>query len=304
MDDMLTTQTRLQQRLLWLVLLVILLAACSNGITLTPGISPTADIPIMTPTPAQPTPTSVPAAAIVNGERIPLTWFESEVDRYVLAQESLGNPIEDEAAAREIVLNDLVDQMLLAQGAREAGASVSDEEVQARIDSLESEVDLIVWMAQWGYSKEDLFQSLKLQILASFQRDFIVESVPEIAEQVRLQQVFAYTETGADNALVSLNSGTTFEEVAFLYDPVAGGHLGWVPRGYLLIPAVEEAAFNFPVGTYSDIIESEIGYHIVLVIDREERPLTNDARLTLQRQALQAWVADRRTSSTIEVLID
>jgi parvulin-like peptidyl-prolyl isomerase len=304
MDDMLTTQTRLQQRLLWLVLLVILLAACSNGTTPTPAISPTADIPTMTPTPAQPKPTSMPAAAIVNGERIPLTWFESEVDRYVLAQESLGNPVEDEAAAREIVLNDLVDQVLLAQGAREAGATVSDEEVQARIDSLESEVDLIVWMAQWGYSKEDLFQSLKLQILASFQRDFIVESVPEIAEQVRLQQVFAYTETGADNALVSLNSGTTFEEVAFLYDPVAGGHLGWVPRGYLLIPAVEEAAFNLSVGTYSDIIESEIGYHIVLVIDREERPLTNDARLTLQRQALQAWVVDRRTSSTIEVLID
>ena len=92
--------------------------------------------------------------------------------------------------------------------------------------------------------------------------------------------------------------------MAFEFSPDTGGYLGWVPRGYLLIPAVEEAVFNQPVGTYTDVIESDIGYHIIRVIDRNVQPLSLDARLTLQRQALHQWLIDRRTESTIEVLVD
>jgi len=159
-------------------------------------------------------------------------------------------------------------------------------------------------MQEWGYTLESLTQSLRWQMLAAKQRDLILELVPEDAMQVVIQQIFAYTQTGARNAMASLNADTPFEEVAFVYDPAAGGYLGWVPEGYLLIPALEEVAFNLPVGDHSDIIESEIGYHIVKVLAREERPLSQDARLTLQRQALHNWLADKRETSTIDVLID
>jgi parvulin-like peptidyl-prolyl isomerase len=141
-------------------------------------------------------------------------------------------------------------------------------------------------------------------MLAADQRNRILESLPETVEQVELRQVFAYTAEGAEDALVSLNSGREFEEVAFIYDNVTGGYLGWVPRGYLLIPALEDAAFSLEEGAYSEIIESEIGYHIVKVLDREERPLTTDARLVLQRQAVHDWLAEQREMSTIGVLID
>jgi parvulin-like peptidyl-prolyl isomerase len=289
---------------LWL-LLAFLFSACSNKTT-------PSDVSTLTPTtldaspaPETPTPTLAPAAAVVNDERIPLAWFESEVSRFILAQEKAGEPVEDEAVARERVLDDLIDQVLLAQGARKAGVSVNDQDVQERLDALAEEYDLSTWMAEWGYTEEELFQFLKLQMLVAIQRDLIAESIPETAEQVKLQQIFTYTEDDAQAALLSLDSGTPFDEVAFsyIYDPVTGGHLGWVPRGYLLDPSIEEAAFTLPVGSYSDVIPSEVGYHIVLVIDREERPLTTDARLILQRNALHEWLAQKRESSTIEVLI-
>lgn len=241
---------------------------------------------------------------MVNRERIPLAWYENEVGRYLAAQEAAGETVEDEALARERVLEDIINQVLLAQGAQTNGADIDDAEIQAEIEQLATEVDLDAWMAEWGYSTEDLRISLRLQKMAAYQRELIVGSVPEIVEQANLQQVFAYTEEGAGRALVSLNSGVPFDEVARTYDPVTAGVLGWVPRGYLLIPAVEDAAFSLPVGTYSDIIESEIGYHIVRVLEREERPLSSDARLTLQRQALHDWLEERRENSTIEVLID
>jgi peptidyl-prolyl cis-trans isomerase C len=289
---------------LFICLLVVLLVSCSNA---TPQIemeTPTSTNMPATPTSETPTPTLIPAAAVVNGERIPLDWYESELSRYLLAQEALGQPVEDEGSAREIVINDLVDQVLLAQAAQAAGYAPGEADVQTRLDQLAQEVDLTAWMEEWGYSESDLFDSLLLQMKAAFQRDAIVASVPENMAQVELRQIFAYTQEGAENALISLNSGRDFEEVAFIYDPIAGGYLGWVPRGYLLIPAVEEAAFALPVGEHSDIIESEIGYHIVMVLAAEERKLTSDARLTLQRRALHAWLAEQREQSTIEVLLD
>jgi hypothetical protein len=261
-------------------------------------------VEVPTQTPDLPSPTPIAAAAVVNGERLPLSWFENELAQYLKAQEAAGQPVEDVAAARTIVLDDLVDQFLFAQAAQDTGISVEDEEVQDRVDNLRAELDLDSWMQEWGYTNESLVQSLKWQMLAIKQRDEIIKLVPERAVQVELQQIFAYTETGARNAVGSLNAGTPFEEVAFVYDPAAGGYLGWVPEGYLLIPALEETAFSLPVGEYSGIIESEIGYHIVKVLAREERPLSQDALLTLQRQALHNWLADKRESSTIEVLID
>lgn len=294
-----TTNEKHRNVILGLILLVSLLTACSR--TSTPTVEGVVT-PSATATPSEPTPTPVPAVAIVNGERLPFAWYQGELQRYLLAQENLGTPVEDQAAAGEIVLNDLIDQMLLAQAAQQAGTMIGDTDVQARLDALAAEVDLGAWMAQWGYTEPDLFEMLRFQLLAAAQRDTLAATVPEMMEQVEIQQVFAYTSDGAHNAKVSLDSGTPFDEEAFLYDPVAGGYLGWVPRGYLLIPTVEEAAFSLPVGSYSDIIESDIGYHIVLVLDRGEHPLSSDARLTLQRQAVQSWITSQRTNSAIEIL--
>ena len=281
-------------------LVVITLVGCSSD----PAATPTIAAPEWTATPSEPTPTPIPAAAVVNGERIPLTWYESEVARYLLAKEAQGTPVTDQDAARETVLNDLIDQVLLAQGAQEAGASVTDADVQTRLDALAVEVDLPAWMAAWGYTEADLFQALRLQVLAANQRDRIAGSIPESMEQVELQQILSYSAEGAHNALVSLNSGTDFNDLAFssTYDVVTGGLLGWVPRGYLLSQTLEDAAFGLPVGSYSEVIETDVGYHIIRVLDRGEHPLSTDARLTLQRQAVQDWVADRRTSSIIEII--
>jgi len=284
---------------LWVLLVFVLLACEPVPTTIKTETQPTMTLsPSSTPEPA--TPTAVPAAFFVNGEGVPLAWFESEVARYLIAQENLGETVDDQAIAREVVRNDIIDLVLLAQGARAGGYSVSDEDVQERMDELAMDVDLPTWMTQWGYTEEDLFQSLRLQLQADLQKKQIIEGIPESVEQVELQQVFAFTETGARNALVSLNSGRDFDEVALTYDPTTGGYLGWAPRGYLLIPALEEVAFTLPVGEFSEVIESEIGFHILLVLDRAERPLTSDARMTLQRSALHAWLDQQRDQATIE----
>jgi len=58
----------------------------------------------------------VPLAATVNGEEITLAEYQDELKRY---QAEVGTELATEAEQR--VLNELIDQLLLAQGAAEAG---------------------------------------------------------------------------------------------------------------------------------------------------------------------------------------
>ena len=65
-----------------------------------------------------------------------------------------------------------------------------------------------------------------------------------------------------------------------------------------------EAAFSLPPGAFSEVIETEIGYHILLVLDYDpDRPLSSDARLTLQARALTDWLVQKRGESQIEVFL-
>ena len=48
------------------------------------------------------------------------------------------------------------------------------------------------------------------------------------------------------------------------------GDLGWVPRGYLLNEKIEEAAFGLTVGEHSEVIPTDVGFHIIRILARIE----------------------------------
>jgi parvulin-like peptidyl-prolyl isomerase len=108
-----------------------------------------------------------------------------------------------------------------------------------------------------------------------------------------------YNLEDAEAALAELTAGTDFDELAAVYDSLTRGELGWVPRGYLLDPRADEAVFALQVGETSDIIETDIGFHIFKVIERGDHPLSPDALLTLQERALKEWIAEQRAQSEI-----
>jgi peptidyl-prolyl cis-trans isomerase C len=102
----------------------------------------------------------------------------------------------------------------------------------------------------------------------------------------------------------SLQSGKDFLEVASSYDPVTEGDLGWFPRGYLSDPAIEEAAFALQPGQYSAVVQTDIGFHILYLVERDpEHPLQPDARRALQVKTLAEWISERRNQSEIQILL-
>jgi peptidyl-prolyl cis-trans isomerase C len=242
-------------------------------------------------------------AATVNGERITDAEFEAELGRYQQAQASLGNNVSLETASKA-VLNDMIDTLLLEQGAAAYGFVVDDATVQNRIDALVADVGgldaLKVWESAHGYTDEGFRYALRSQINAAWMRDQIASSVSTTAEQVHVKQILLYNEGDAQQALGLLQAGNHFEDLAAQYDPVSKGELGWFPRGYLPDPAIEDAAFALQPGQYGAIVQDETGYHILYVVERDPtRLLSPDALMTLQEHAVQAWLIQRRNESAI-----
>jgi len=77
-----------------------------------------------------------------------------------------------------------------------------------------------------------------------------------------------------------------------------------VPARHLTQPVVEEAVFALQPGQYTAVIKSDIGFHIVFLVERDaEHPLSVEARRMLQEKALADWLTQQKAASTIQILV-
>lgn len=282
-----------------LILLTALgLSACASLSPAEPTATPSATF-----TPEPPTATPEPLALTVNGEGITVVEFDAEVARYITAQEALGRTVAS-ADATSAVIEDLTAQLLLAQGARADGFSLDETALQARVDALAGQIggtgNLSAWQAEHGYSAQTFRSALKRGAESAWMRDKIIAAVPSTAEQVHVQQILLYNLDTAQSFLLQLNGGGDFDELASRADPLTRGDLGWVPRGYLLEKQIEDTAFALQVGGHSDVITTDVGFHIVRILATDPaRPLSPDAYLALQEQALKNWIEEQRQQASI-----
>jgi parvulin-like peptidyl-prolyl isomerase len=274
--------------------------------------APTATVPQATITetaiPPTPTPTPEPLAALVNGEGITLAEYQAEVARYKLAQQEAGtNLATDEEGIHQQVLADLIAQSLFSQSARAEGFIVDDTLLQSRIDQLAetlgSQQAVMDWAAAHGYSESEFRQALKRSVEAAWMRDQIIQALPDQMEQIHARQILLYNLEDANQVLAQLRSGQDFTRLALIYNPTTGGDLGWFPRGILLDTRLEEIAFQLQPDQYSDVVETQAGYHILQVIERNpERAIDPSTRLILQENILRQWLENLREQSDVQII--
>jgi parvulin-like peptidyl-prolyl isomerase len=291
-------------------LLVAALSLTSCGRSVEPTLSLAPSSPSAIPT--TPTLTPEPLVALVNGEPILMADFQDELLRFEAAQTNSGIDLATLGDYKSQVLQALIDRRLLAQGARAIGAEVDDLSVDSRLEQLASELggseEMGTWLAVNSYTLESFKADLAEEMLAAMMIEHIVSQVNDSTEQVHARHILVATRDLAESLRDQLIDGADFAEIARMYSidtssRPAGGDLGWFPIGYLLVPEVEAVAFNLQPGELSEVIESDLGFHIVQTIERGEQPLTPDALRQLREEAVMDWLVAQREMAEVQILI-
>jgi parvulin-like peptidyl-prolyl isomerase len=287
---------------------ILLMTGCGGAEDLIPSSS----TPAPTAHPSTPTPSPEPLAALVGGEPILMAKYENELRRYEKAQTERGIDLATIEDYQGIVLQSLIDQRLLVQGAVEAGLTLEEGSVSQKMERLITDLGsndtLSAWLTEHEYTLEEFKAALAEEMLGSMMVDQIVAGIPTSAEQVHARHILLESRDEAETIRARMLSGEDFTPLArtFSIDPstrLAAGDLGWFPRGFLLIPEVENAAFELEPGELSDVVESILGFHIIQLTESGVRPLSPEALRQARQKAVEAWITDRRQTADIQVFI-
>lgn len=138
--------------------------------------------------------------------------------------------------------------------------------------------------------------------------DIITADVPREQEQIWARHILVADEETALTVRNMLLQGADFAEVAAEYSldtgsATSGGDLGWFGRGRM-VAEFEEAAFALQPGEISQPVQSQYGYHIIQVLARQNRPLTEDEYRQARDQFFDNWLKEQQEQADIYYYID
>lgn len=182
--------------------------------------------------------------------------------------------------------------------------TVPPEEARATATALMGEYQKNV-LEQAGLSLAD-FQRLVVRPMLAREKvqRVLEERIPLRAEQIHAAHILLATREAAEQALADIQGGADFATIArerSIDSDTApnGGDLGWLPRGSMP-SAFDEVAFALAPGEVGGPVQTQYGWHIVKVLERDpDRPLSERMLQALRGQALSRWLDEQRRTSTI-----
>ena len=239
---------------------------------------------------------------------------------------------------RKQAVENMINRTLLDQAAGKEGVAVAPEQVTARLDEIKksfpSEQEFTQRISAMGMTTQDLEQEietgLKFESLlvpahrggqASHRRGdrglLRHQSLPLPAARAcpRPARPGVGRQGGhpraegrearqgrQDPALTSAagaDFATTATAVSDCPSKQQGGDLGFFGRG-MMVPAFESAAFALKIGELSDIVETDFGYHIINVLERED---AREVSLQEARQAIVGSLEDQQKQTAVNSYI-
>lgn len=148
-----------------------------------------------------------------------------------------------------------------------------------------------------GVSRETLLDYFRTQAL----RLKVAEAVSvqdNQATYVNSRHILVATQEEAQDVLDALNAGESFAALARAVSTdtgsgANGGELGWT-AAYQFVEPFADAVTTAEIGTIVGPVESEFGFHIIQVRDREQRDLEESELAQVQQRDFTVWLENLR----------
>jgi peptidyl-prolyl cis-trans isomerase C len=293
------------------------------------------------PDAAKPVPAQLPdVLAKVNGESITKSDFEDAIKS---AEQQAGSPVPPEQRDRVYreILDQMIGFKLLTQESKTRKVDVPDADVEAQIVRLKqqfpNEDQFKQALAQRHMTLEQVrADARKSMAISKLVEDEVAAKVavkPEDiqtfyqqnpqnfqeSEKVHASHILisaaktadaatkAKARAKAESILKDIKAGKDFATLAKenSEDPGSaanGGDLGFFPKGQM-VPPFESAAFSLKPGTVSDLVETDFGYHIIKVLEKQPgRTVPLDEAKPRIQQYLEAQNREKQTTAFVNGL--
>lgn len=258
------------------------------------------------------------AAATVNGKSISTTEFDKQ---FKAARDSMveqgfdPNSAEGKSTLDQVrvdVLNQMIDTELLRQAAQKEAITVTEADIDARLKQIKQDAggeETFKNSLKESKLTEQEFRGniVRDQIIYERLYEKVAKTVPTSMEQVRARHILVASQKEADDIQTRLAKGADFAALAkdLSLDPQTkdnGGDLGFFPR-QVLEPSFENVIFNLKV-QQSGIVETELGYHVVQVVERDPNRIVSPEILQyLGEEALTTYLANARSQAKIVYVV-
>jgi len=229
-------------------------------------------------------------------------------------------------------LNYLITEKIIQLEAEKHKIEVTDEEIDQELQGMMDQYGGEVAFNQILAANNLTIDDLKENIVTNVQIKKLLEPEIEITEeemkeyfnnnkeqfdqpeQIKARHILVADEETAKEVKSKLDAGEDFAELAKEYstDPGSkeqGGELGFFGRGEM-VPEFEEVAFTLDVGTISEPVQSDYGYHIIQVEEKKEakeatfEESKEEIKDKLFEQKMQSayspWLQDKKSQYKIE----
>jgi peptidyl-prolyl cis-trans isomerase C len=252
--------------------------------------------------------------AVVNGVNIPGNDYERELNLYVQQASQQGQQIPDFMLPqiKVKILNDLINRELLYQESQKKNIDIDAEQVNTQLKDIkgrftsEAEFEKIIALMNLTESdvKHQIKRNMAIRELIDSQVALNVNVTDEEIkayydanpglftqpEQVKVSHILIKVDSGATETQKAqarieivkikqkLKNGEDFAALAREYsqDPNSanGGDLGYFGRDQMPVKPFADAAFALQPNEISEIVETQLGYHLIKVVDkRPERTI-------------------------------
>lgn len=267
--------------------------------------------------------------ATVNGEPISQEELDINYNQFLQLYAFYGFDVTQDdikLEARNTMLDNMITQELLLQEAEKRGLSVSDEEVEEDIQSMVtnqyggSQADLEEAVQQAGMTMDFFKDAKKEELLLTKLQTELVNN-PETVDVIKASHILVDTEEEANEIIAQLDGGADFaalaqEKSTDTGSAANGGELGYFAVNGVttskMVDAFSQGAQALEVGEYSKTpVQSEFGYHIILVEDKqsdvnllEDGEKYQSVLQGIYSYGLQNLAASLEKNADIEILID